>query len=162
MRFLVWCGGSGYRSLQAQEIILMKGAFTRLASVFSLFFSSLALAASPAFDRDIAITSAMNLDGVWSLTVKDFSRNKTATFDASKSQTKIGLKLLDFNSETCVALFDSFRGKLLVTLASPSLSPEISSSELSYSEASEEILAAIDGKVTKKYRASLWRRIPKN
>lgn len=144
----------------------MRGVFIKVAIIFASLCASFALAATPNFDRDIVITSAMNLDGVWTFTVRDLSRNKTATFDASKTQTKIGLKLLDFDPDACVACFDSFRGKLKVALANPD---SIQDSDFGegvhgglYAEAFEEALAAMEGKVTKKYRASLWRRIPKN
>lgn len=145
----------------------MRAVLPKVALSLALLWGSLAPAAAQSFDGDIVITSAMNLDGVWTITVKDFSRNKTASFDTSKNQTKIGLKLVKFDPDACSAVFDSFRGRLNVALASPNLGSE--DSELgggpqgdAYSEASEEILAAMEGKVTKKYRASLWRRLQKN
>lgn len=144
----------------------MRAILPKVALSLALLWGSLAPAAAQSFDRDIVITSAMNLDGVWTLTVRDISRNKTATFDTSKNQTKIGLKLVKFDPDACSAVFDSFRGRLNVALASPNLASEDSelggSREDAYSEASEEIFAAMEGKVTKKYRASLWRRLKKN
>lgn len=145
----------------------MCAALPKLALLVALFWGTAASICAQRFDRDIVITSAMNLDGVWTITVKDFSRNKTASFDTSKNQSKIGLKLVKFDPDACSALFDSFRGRLNVALASPNLGAE--DSELggdlqgdAYREASEEILAAMEGKVTKKYRTSLWRRLQKN
>ena len=148
------------------ESDIMRGVFKNVAIIFASLCASFALAATPNFDKDIVITSAMKLDGVWTFTVRDLSRNKTATFDASKTQTKIGLKLLDFDPDACVACFDSFRGNLKVTLANPDSTQDLSSDQSThgdaYREAFEEVLAAMEGKVTKKYRASLWRRIPKS
>lgn len=145
----------------------MRLALPKVALSLALLWGSLAPAAAQSFDGDIVITSAMNLDGVWTLTVRDISRNKTATFDTSKNQAKIGLKFVKFDPDACSAVFDSFRGRLNVALASPKFGSE--DSELggdlqsdAYSEASEEIFAAMEGKVTKKYRASLWRRLQKN
>lgn len=145
----------------------MRLALPKVALFMAFLWGSFASLSAQSFDRDIVITSAMNLDGVWTLTVRDISRNKTATFDTSKNQSKIGLKLVKFDPDACSAVFDSFRGRLNVALANPSL--DAKNSELdadtqgdAYREASEEIFAAMEGKVTKKYRASLWRRLQKN
>lgn len=137
-----------------------------LVSKVSIFFIALwgfsAFALAQGFDKDIVISSAMQLDGAWTISIKDNSSNKVAVFDASKRQSKIGIELLEFDEKNCTAKIKCARGILNIALAERSNETEVAQGFLEdgeYTEASEEIIAAMQGKVTSKYRASIWKRI---
>lgn len=134
---------------------------SRVLICLFLLWGYVANAALLKYDSDVVISSAINIDNVWSISIKDISTNKSASFDTTKNQTKIGIKLLSFNPDDCTAIVESARGVLNIALAKASNSDSLDfiQEDDKFADESEEIIAAMEGKVTKKYRASLWKRL---
>lgn len=126
-----------------------------LAAVFA--FSGVPALGGPAPDGDVRITSASRTDGVWSVAVFDSATGECAVFEVGRVKKRGSIGLVSFDEKNCTAFVDTPRGRLFVALAKPGDWRGGHVSELSEAIGAEEAVAASNGKVTPRHRASLWK-----
>ncbi len=129
----------------------------RKLSLAFLLFSFSALNIFAAFDKDICISSASCIDDVWTISIADKAKNTNYNFEVGKTKKRGEIELLSFNSQNCTAQINTPRGLLNIALSSGNSVQECLSEKAQQDEVAE-ILAAANGKVTMRHKASLWKR----